>query len=517
MSSSDPVSLAGGGNVGRMFAAQARRWPNDIALTGGDETLTYSQLNKRVNRLAHVMLARGVRRGDRVGLLARNCLCFIEVELAAAGIGAITVSLNWRLSPVELGHCIALTGPKFIFTQDEYVAHLNGAGRTGPDQLVFGQDYEAALAGAPASEPPLMETSHAGGEDGLVIIFTSGTTGLPKGALISHRAMLARSMIYGAETGAPGKDTFVAWTPLFHMGANDFALATLLRGGKVIVVDGYQPDALVEAIKTEKIHYLPLIPGMIMEFIEVLRAGKVRPKGIGMIGAMADLVPRQQLAEVTRLLNAPYLNTFGSTETGMPPATANYIAIGTAPTSLPKRQNDFCEIRLVDANDNDVAQGEPGELAIRGPSLFSGYWNDDEANAESFRGGWFHMGDVFRRNSDGTLDFVDRVKYMIKSGGENIYPAEIEQYILADPRVAEAAVVRKPDDRWGEVPVLFAARRQSTQPDGDLTAEDLLAACKGRLASYKLPKEVHFIDLEDFPRSTSGKIQRHALEARLRR
>ena len=136
-----------------------------------------------------------------------------------------------------------------------------------------------------------------------------------------------------------------------------------------------------------------------------------------MIGAMADLVPRQQLAEITRLLDAPYLNTFGSTETGMPPATANYVAVGEAPASLSKRQNDFCEVRLVDTDDNEVPAGEPGELAIRGPSLFSGYWRNAAANEESFRGGWFHMGDVFRRNPDGSLDFVDRVKYMIKSRG----------------------------------------------------------------------------------------------------
>ncbi len=229
-----------------------------------------------------------------------------------------------------------------------------------------------------------------------------------------------------------------------------------------------------------------------------------------MIGAMADLVPRQQLAEITTLLHAPYLNTFGSTETGMPPATGNYVGIGVAPTSLSKQQNDLCEIRLVDADDNEVPDGEPGELAIRGPSLFSGYWNNEAANEEAFRGGWFHMGDVFRRNPDGTLDFVDRVKYMIKSGGENIYPAEIEQHILAHPRISDAAVVRRPDARWGEVPVVFAART-----DEALTADDVIGACKGKLASYKLPKAVHFIDFDDFPRSTTGKIQRHELEARL--
>jgi len=501
------VRQAGGGNIGRMFAAQARLRPDNIAVRSGDERLTYRELNVRVNRLAHVMRARGIGHGDRVGLLARNCIPFVEVELAAAKIGAITASLNWRLSPAELAHCIDLTGPGLLLTQPEYVDRLTVPREAGINCLAFDDTYDRALADAPGDEPEV----EVGPEDGLVIVFTSGTTGLPKGALISHRAMIARALIFGAELGAPDQDTFVAWAPLFHMGSNDFTLGTLIRGGKVVVVDGYDADALIDAIENETIHYLPLIPGMIGEFIDVLRQRRVRPRGIAVIGAMADLVPRHQLAEITELLNAPYLNTFGSTETGMPPATGNTVPIGEAPSTLAKWPNDFCEIRLVDPDDNDVPIGEPGELAIRGPSLFSGYWRNPEANAESFRGGWFHMGDAFRRNRDGSLEFVDRVKYMIKSGGENIYPVEIEQYILADPRVADAAVVRKADAKWGEVPVVFAARL-----DEALTADDLIAACKGRLASYKLPKEVHFIDFDDFPRSATGKIQRHELEARLK-
>jgi fatty-acyl-CoA synthase len=163
--------------------------------------------------------------------------------------------------------------------------------------------------------------------------------------------------------------------------------------------------------------------------------------------------------------------------------------------------------RLVDADDRDVAEGEPGELAIRGPTVFSGYWNAPETNAQDFRGGWFHMGDVFVRNPDGTIDFVDRVKYMIKSGGENIYPAEIEQVLLRDPRVADAVVVRGKDPAWGEVPVAFVARR-----DEALTDADLVALCRAQLAGYKRPKQVRFIGLEEFPRSTTGKIQRHELE-----
>ena len=183
---------------------------------------------------------------------------------------------------------------------------------------------------------------------------------------------------------------------------------------------------------------------------------------------MADLVPPHVMAEVTDLLRAPYLNSFGSTETGLPPATRSLIPIGAVPASLSKEQSAFCEIKLVDSADNEVATGMPGELAIRGPTVFSGYWQAEETNARDFRGGWFHMGDVFRRNDDGSLDFVDRAKYMIKTGGENVYPAEIERVLMSDPRITEAAVVRVPDAKWGEVPVAFVSRRDATITETDL-------------------------------------------------
>jgi fatty-acyl-CoA synthase len=227
---------------------------------------------------------------------------------------------------------------------------------------------------------------------------------------------------------------------------------------------------------------------------------------------MADLVTPHVLAEVTELLGAPYLNSFGSTETGLPPATRSLIAIGEIPNRLSKQQSAFCEVKLVDPDDNEVETGLPGELAIRGPTLFSGYWQAEETNAHDFRGGWFHMGDVFRRNDDGTLDFVDRAKYMIKSGGENVYPAEIERVLMSDPRITEAAVVRAPDAKWGEVPVAFVSRRDST-----ITDADLLGLCRRDLAGYKCPRQFRFIEFSEFPRSTSGKVQRHELEARLKR
>jgi len=313
-----------------------------------------------------------------------------------------------------------------------------------------------------------------------------------------------------AELGIAPDDAFVAWSPLYHMGAVDYSLGTLMSGGTVIVVDGYDRERLAVLVASRQLGWLLLMPGMIASFAEELRARQIQPRGVRVCGVMADLVPPAEIAEITRLLGAPYANTFGSTETGNPPCSSSLLPAGVPPARLSKVQSPGCEVRLVDADDREVPDGTPGELCMRGPTLFSGYWQAPEVNARDFRGGWFHMGDVFLRNPDGTLDFVDRVKYLIKSGGENIYPAEIERVLREDPRVADAAVVRRSDDRWGEVPVAFVVRR-----DDALTAAELLSLCRRELAGYKRPKEILFIAADELPRSASGKVQRHELEARL--
>jgi acyl-CoA synthetase (AMP-forming)/AMP-acid ligase II len=275
-------------------------------------------------------------------------------------------------------------------------------------------------------------------------------------------------------------------------------------------MEGFDAPALVDIATREQIGHLTLIPGVIEQMLEELRRTGARPKGICSAGVMADLVPRRQIAELTTLLQAPYSNSFGSTETGSPPASRGLIPVGVIPDRLSKMQSSLCSIRLVDPDDRDVADGEPGELTVRGPTLFSGYWQAPEANAEDFRNGWFHMGDVFVRNPDGTLDFVDRRKYLIKSGGENIYPAEIERVLLGSSRVAEAVVVRRSDARWGEVPVAFVV-----PDDPTLSSEEVLALCRGKIAGYKLPKEVRLVSRADLPRNSSGKIVRADVEALL--
>ncbi|MDB5819622.1 MAG: lcfB 2, partial [Rhizobacter sp.] len=503
-----PTTAAGLASLVGQYRQQVRCSGASVALQEADRRLSYAEFDERVNRLANGLAAMGLVPGDRVALLSENRLEYVEFEMAAAKLGVILACQNWRQSDAELAYCIELVSPRLLVHSARHAAVAARIEHGVQRLLDIDADYEALLASSSTDEPDFDHDPEAG----LIILYTSGTTGMPKGALISQRAMLARSVISRIDGATQPSDTFIAWAPLFHMVSTDSVFATLLQGGKVIVMDGLQLEELVRVTSEEFIGHLTLMPGMVDRVIdEIERTGRM-PKGARSIGCMADLVPRDQIARVTTLYNAPFRNSFGATETGSAPASRGLIDIGVLPTSLSKTQNSFCEIRLVDHDGVDVPDGQPGELAFRGPSLFSGYWAADEVNARDFRGGWFHMGDVFVRNPDGTLDFVDRRKYLIKSGGENIYPAEIERVLLGVPGVTEAVVVRRPDAKWGEVPVAFVSRSVDS-----VTAEALVAACKREIASYKAPKHVVFIPFDDFPRSTTGKVKRHELEERLAR
>lgn len=508
MTSHDSAKARAGAmaTVGALFSACASLHKAAIAIEYRGRRISYGELHDRVRRATAMLAAQGLARGDRLALLCRNRPEYFEIELAAANLGVITACLNWRLVPRELSYCIELVSPKLLIVEPDLSAGI--APDLADATITIGASYERLLDSQDGRSAPV--AAHP--EDGLVILYTSGTTGLPKGAVVSHRAMIMRALVFASELGVAATESFVAWAPLFHMASTDHGLATLLRGGTVVIIDGFQVEPLLHAIASHRIGWLVLIPGMVEALVEALRAQRTRARFVRLCGAMADLVPPHAIAAATELLRAPYLNSFGSTETGLPPATRAVIPIGTVPTRLSKEQNAFCEVRLLDSDDNEVAPGTPGELAIRGGTVFSGYWQAHETNARDFRGGWFHMGDVFRRNDDGSLDFVDRAKYMIKSGGENVYPAEIERVLLSDQRITEVAVVRAPDGKWGEVPVAFVSSR-----DASVTQAELVELCRRELAGYKRPRQFHFIAFGDFPRSTSGKVQRHELEGRLRK
>ena len=481
--------------------------PGRIALVQDGRRVSYGDLQSRVHRLCHALQRLGVQRQDRIAVLSENRLEYIEVLLAAATLGAIVACQNWRQSEAELSHCLRLVEPRLVLASPRHVARLAGIEHGAQQVLSFGDGYENLLAAE--SDGPFDSCSTP--EDILLILYTSGTTGFPKGAAISHRAEIGRASIAIADGQLHVGRGTITWSPMYHIGGSDPTLGVLMNGDTVFMVDGFQPTQLLEIMSREVLGNVTLMPAAIGRVIEELHRTGLRPKSLMTCGAMADLVPRHQIAEVTALLNAEFRNTFGSTETGGPPASRHLIAVGVTPENLSKVQSSWCCVRLVDEQDQDVPDGTPGEVLFRGPSLFSGYWNAPEVNAEDFRGGWFHMGDLMVRNANGTLDFVDRRKYLIKSGGENIYPAEIERFLLGSRRIADAAIVRKADAHWGEVPVAFVVKADDT-----LTAEDVLALCRGQIANYKLPKEVHFITEAEMPRSETSKVKRFELEARLK-
>lgn len=497
------IARAGRMTVYELFRSRAQMAPNAIAIDAPDRSITYRDFDAEVRRVGGAFKARGLTRGDRIALLSENRAEYVVIEMAASMLGIIVACQNWRLAPDELSHCVNLVSPKLLIVSERFAPLAAQCAFEALPSLVLENDYPALASHAETEADPTVDP-----EDGLVILYTSGTTGLPKGALISQRAEIARMAALRLDIRADEGDASLAWAPMFHMGSTDQMLGALMSGAPVIVCDGPDAPRIVQKSAEYKLAWYLLMPGMMEPVIAEYKRTGLKPKGARAVGAMADLVPLAQIAEITTLTGAPFYNTFGATETGLPPCSSVLIPPGTLPQSLSKRQSSLCAIRLVDAEGNTVPDGEPGEMAIRGPTVFSGYWNAPETNARDFKDGWFRMGDLFRRNPDGSYDFVDRAKYMIKSGGENIYPAEIERVLLADPRIADAAIVRKKDPKWGEVPVAFVAARDVT-----LSAADVEALCRAKLAGYKRPKEVRFIAFEEFPRSTTGKIQRHAMEA----
>lgn len=499
---------AGRSTVYSLFRATAQWQPGALAIEQGGRAWTYGELLSRVDRLATGLRALGLAPGDRLAVLSENRVEYTLLQLAAARIGALVACLNWRLADEELRHCVQLVEPRLLFASERHraagaalAAAAHPVARSCAVEDVLGPlSAGAADAAAPLEDP----------EQGLLLLYTSGTTGLPKAAVISHRAAIARMTVYRLDLQVGADDAYLAWSPMFHMGGTEHTLSSLMFGAPVIITDGLDLDAMVDVIARHRLGWLLLVPASVEPLLERLAQRGTAVRGVKVVGCMADLVPAAVIAAVTTRLGAPFLNSFGATETGLPPATGHLIPVGELPKDLAKRRSSLCELRIVDAGGNDVPDGTPGEALVRGPTLFSGYWNAPEVNAREFRDGWFHMGDLFRRRADGGLEFVGRSKYLIKSGGENIYPAEVERVLLDDPRVAEAAVVRRADAQWGEIAVAFIARH-----DDSLDAAAVEMLCRARLAGYKRPREVHFIAFDAFPRNATGKILREALEARL--
>ena len=500
--------------LGEVLARTARRYPGKLALVFGDERRTFAELDQRVNRLANALVARGVGRGDKVAILMQNHLEVVESYLACAKSGAWAVPLNFRLAPPEIAYIVENSQSTGMIS-DEPLAEAGADAAAGlafhitsaPHCPDGAESYEAVLAAAPAEEPDVLV------EEGDVafLMYTSGTTGLPKGAMLTHRNLVANTLHWIMETQATSDDVWLSGTPLFHVGALSGVLPFLYLGGTDVIlpVGSFDPAYALGRMRDLKVTMCYFVPSQWQQICESPAARSVDTSALRM--AMWGAAPATP--ETLELLTATFPNVgifaaFGQTE--MSPNTA-FLKDADALRKIGSvgKPAIGVEARIVDDQGRDVAPMDVGEIVYRGPTVMQGYYRNADATAEAFRDGWFHSGDLVRTDEDGFLYVVDRKKDMIISGGENIYAAELESVLESHPAVSAAAVVGVAHPRWGETPVAVVVK----VPDRDVDEQELIALCRQRLAGYKKPSAVVFRDT--LPRNATGKVLKRVLRDEL--
>ncbi|MFI8292031.1 long-chain fatty acid--CoA ligase [Streptomyces sp. NPDC085614] len=495
--------------IGSWPARRARRTPDRIAVVHEDRTLTYRALHGRVQRLAHGLRALGVTSGDRIAYLGPNHPAFLETLFAAGTLGAVFVPLNTRLAAPELAHNLADSGSTVLVHAPEQAEAARAAAAeagvshritlAAPDDGALG--YEDLLAGAgtgPLDEPVTPD-------DPCMIMYTSGTTGRPKGAVLSHANITWNSVNVLVDTDLSADEVTLVVAPLFHTaGLNMTCLPTLLKGGRVVLLAAFDADRVLDTIEHRAVTYMFGVPTM-------YDAMAARPRW-----ASADLSSLRTLncggAPVPARTIAAYLDRglafsqgYGMTEAspGVLFLDREQAAAKAGSAGVP---HFFTDTRLVLPDGSDTAPGERGEVLVQGPHVMTGYWGRPEDTTAAFTDGdWLRTGDIARTDADGYAYIVDRVKDMFVSGGENVYPAEVEDALLGHPAVAECAVIGIPDPLWGEVGRAVVVLEPGTRA----AEEDILGHLHGRLAKYKIPKSVVLAD--GLPRTASGKIVKPAV------
>jgi fatty-acyl-CoA synthase len=499
------------------LAYHARSRPDALAVVdlGTERRFTYAELNDRAERLATVLSADfGIAAGDRVAIYSQNTTNTFEVQFACWKLGAAYVPLNWRLVLPELEFIARDATPKLLFHEAafaetaEKLADAAGiGGRIAWDGPADGAaDYEALLASVRAVSRPVVANVH----DTLAcVLYTSGTTGRPKGAMLTHGNMMWNTINATAPFGFCAGMVTLAALPLFHIGGlNAFANPAFQYGGTTVLMKAFDPARTLHLLADPEMgvtHFLAVPANYLFMSQDPAFEGATFPTlvtaGIG--GSPTPLSLLETWAAKGVILQQGY----GMTESAATisaqtreDATRTIGSVGAPLLHL--------ECRVVDPDGHDLGTGEVGELWVRGPNITPGYWNRPEANAETFTGDWFHTGDAVRQDEDGTLYILDRWKDMYISGGENVYPAEVENALYQLPGVAEAAVIGVPDDRWGEVGKAVIVLKAGATLD----PQEIAAHCVANLAKYKVPKSVEFVDV--LPRNASGKVLKRELRDR---
>ena len=507
--------------MGETITRNSRKFPDKYALVYGKTRLTYKQFNARINRLAHALVDIGVKKGSKVAILSYNCNQFLEVYYALAKIGGVAVPLNFRLHPEELVYMTSHADAEAFILGEAFVQMVKGIQKDLPqvkkyisisDKPVKGMlHYENWIAKYPDDEPLVLVDEH----DPLFIMYTAGTTGRPKGAVITHQNELVMWMLGGmfvfTEKNIFDKYSVLdfksfAAPPIFHLAAFGFCQFNFFAGTTVVLPEEvFDPVSIMKTIQDERINAIVLIPAMANFLLLLPDLHKYDTSSLQIWLSGGAILPTETRRQIRKHFpSAKILDLFGQTE--MSPVVSVLLASESEgrETSV-GRALPFIEIRIVDDNDNEVPVGAVGEAAYRGPTVMKEYYKDPKATAEAIRGGWFHSGDLVKRDKEGYIYVVDRKKDMIISGGENIYPAEIEEVLYSHPKILECAVIGVHDEKWGESVKAVVVCRQGEK----LTEEEVIDFCKQHLASYKKPKSVDFVDV--LPRSALGKVLKRAL------
>ncbi|MEW5422101.1 class I adenylate-forming enzyme family protein [Amorphus sp. 3PC139-8] len=490
--------------------------PEKPAIRFQGEILTYAALADRIHRTAYALKTRlGVGRGDRVAILSLNRPDYLVLLYACARLGAMLVPINWRLATPEHLYILEHASAKALFVEEAFSGVLEPLSTALPECRPVGLDFapsvgvsfEAFLEGADGKDGrnPHIDTTCP-----LLIVYTSGTTGRPKGAVLRQDAIVWNAIQSAHMHDMTAADHIFTSLPMFHVGGLNIQTTPALQVGATVTLhDRFEAGAAIRTIVEDRPTLTVLVPATLLAVLEHPDWAGADVSSLRVVTTGSTIVP-QPVVERFHARGLPVLQVYGSTETA---PICIYTRIGGADSIARKGTTGLpglaCEAKIVDATGRELPPGEPGEIVVRGPTTLYEYWGDEAATSDVLRNGWFHTGDIATRDEDGYFYVHDRKKNVIISGGENIYPAELERVLHEHPDVLEAAVIGRADPHWQEVPVAFIVARAGAKP----TVEEMTAHLRSNLARFKVPREIRFV--ETLPKNAMGKVQHFQLKAQL--
>jgi fatty-acyl-CoA synthase len=503
-------------NIGEWISKRAIINPEKPFLKDKDQAYNNREFNRRVNKTANALSNWGVKKGDRVALLMSNCSEFLEIFFACAKTGAIMVPLNFRLAVPELAYILNDSGPCVLIYSTEFAGkireiqaavtcvkkYFRHAGEELPGDELFA-DYVNRHS---AAEPPVISEPDL--KDPLFIMYTSGTTGDPKGAVLTHSNILfgAIHSLLGYGVDRSYKSLVVA--PLFHIGALAASVTPIVyAGGSIVLSSFYNAAEMLKIICQEKINYMFAVPVMFQLMTEVEEWKEADLSHVHFFISGGAPIPLPVIKKYQEQKGIGFVQGYALTETGR--LTSLDLEDSIRKAGSVGKEVFHISLRIIDEQDNDLGPSEPGEIVVRGPNVFSGYWGQETATAAVMKNGWFYTGDMGKRDEEGFVYIVGRKVEMIISSGENIYPVEVERAIQLLPQVKEAAAVGMADAKRGEVVAAFVILHENVK----ISENEVLASLQGKIAHYKIPKKIIF--MEEFPRNSSGKVLKRILKNRL--